>query len=180
MPEPPQQPVALPPPPALGEWFALQTKARHEKRVACELEEKQFAVFLPLYAALHQWSDRRREVRLPLFPNYVFVRVGGSHGDRVAVLRTQGVRGFVGARGTGLRVPDEEIEAVQRILAESVPFANHPFLQVGRKVRIRGGSLEGVRGILVAANRDRSLVVSVECIQRSLAIRIDGYGVDPL
>jgi transcription antitermination factor NusG len=172
----------LQPPPAAGPgvWFALQTKPRHEKRAAVELEEKDVTVFLPLYNAVHQWSDRRREVQLPLFPNYVFVRIGESLSERTVVLRTNGVRSFVGMRGTGVSVPDEAIDAIQKILAEKVAFTNYPFLNIGQKVRIRGGSLDGVSGILAAVNNDRSLVVSVECIQRSIAIRIDGYGVDPV
>jgi transcription antitermination factor NusG len=163
-----------------GEWFALLTKPRHEKRVASELEEKEVDVFLPLYSAIHQWSDRRQEVQLPLFPNYVFVRLDGNRTGRVTVLRTNGVRSFVGMRGAGVQVPHEEIEAVRRILAERIQFTNYPFLTVGQKVRVRGGSLDGVCGVLTAVNNDRSLVVSVDCIQRSLAIRIDGYGVDPV
>jgi transcription antitermination factor NusG len=175
-----QEHVAYLQPPAAGagEWFALQTKPRHEKRVVSQLEEKDVVVFLPLYNAVHQWSDRRREVQLPLFPNYVFVRLGGTRSERAVVLQTNGVRSFVGMRGTGISVPDEEIDAIQRILAKRVPFTNYPFLNVGQKVRIRGGSLDGVHGLLTAVNNDRSLVVSVECIQRSIAIRIDGYGVE--
>ena len=154
-----------PPAAGAGEWFALQTKPRHEKKAAFELEEKDVEVFLPLYSAVHQWSDRSQEVQLPLFPNYVFVRIGASLSERTVVLRTNGVRSFVGMRGTGTSVPDEEIEAIQRILAKKVPFTNYPFLSVGQKVRIRGGSLDGVQGILTAASNDRSLVVSVECIR---------------
>jgi transcription antitermination factor NusG len=164
---------------ASGGWFALQTTPRHEKKVASALEEKDIPVFLPLYKAIHQWSDRRQEVQLPLFLNYVFVRLGGSRTERSAILRTNGVKSFVGMRGAGICVPDEEIEAVRRVLSERVAFANYPFLTCGQKVRIRGGSLDGVHGILMAVNNDRSLVVSVECIQRSIAIRIDGYGVVP-
>jgi transcription antitermination factor NusG len=166
--------------PAPGEWFAVQTKPRHEKKAAFELEEKDVQVFLPLHNVVHQWSDRRREVQLPLFPNYIFVRIGANVSERTVVLRTSGVRSFVGMRGTGSSVPEEEIDAIQRVLAKKVPFTNYPFLSVGQKVRIRGGSLDGVQGILTAASNDRSLVVSVECIQRSIAIRIDGYGVDPV
>jgi transcription antitermination factor NusG len=162
------------------EWYALQTKPRHEKKVASALEEKHLAVFLPLYTAVHHWSDRKREVQLPLFPSYLFVRLTESRSERSLVLRTEGVMSFVGMRGTGSCIPDQEIEAVQRILAARAPFTYHPFLNVGQKVRIRGGSLDGVSGILTAVNNDRSLIISVECVQRSIAIRIDGYGVEPL
>jgi transcription antitermination factor NusG len=162
-----------------AEWFAVQIKPRHEKKAACELEEKGIFVFLPLYKAVHQWSDRHQEVQLPLFPNYVFVRISESRNTRAAVLQTNGVRSFVGVRGKGICIPDEEIEAIQKILGEKVSFTSHPFLNIGQKVRIRGGSLDGVCGT-VMANNPRNLMVSIECIQRSLTISIDGYGVDPI
>jgi len=85
---------------------------------------------------------------------------------------------FVGTHGAGSSIPYEQIEAVQRILDQRIPFTHYPFLNVGQKVRIRGGSLDGVLGILTAVNNDRSLVVSMECVQRSIAVRLDGYGVE--
>ena len=173
LPSLPQSPAAVP-----GEWFAVQTKPRHEKKSAAELEEKAVEVFLPMYSAIHHWSDRKREVQLPLFPNYLFVRITESRSERALVLRTNGVLSFVGTRGVGSCIPDEEIEAVQKVLASKAPFTHYPFLNVGQKVRIRGGSLDGVSGILAAVNNDRSLIISVECVQRSIAIRIDGYGVE--
>jgi transcription antitermination factor NusG len=147
-------------------------------RVASELEEKDVVVFLPLYTAVHRWSDRRQEVRLPLFPNYLFVRINGDRSERALILRTSGVISFVGTHGAGSSIPYEQIEAVQRILDQRIPFTHYPFLNVGQKVRIRGGSLDGVLGILTAVNNDRSLVVSMECVQRSIAVRLDGYGVE--
>ena len=161
-------------------WFAVQTKARHEKRVATELEEKGVEAFLPLFSEVHQWSDRKRKVELPLFSTYLFVRIGWEQSSRVSVLQTNSVFRFVGVRGTGVPIPDEQIDALQTIVREKVPFSPHPFLNVGQKVRIRGGSLDGICGVLSAINDDRSLIVSIDSIQRSLAIRIDGYGVEPV
>ena len=161
-------------------WFAIQTKARHEKRVATELEEKGVVAFLPLFTEVHQWSDRKRKVDLPLFTTYLFVRIGREQSSRIHVLQTNSVFGFVGARGIGVPIPDEQINALQTMVRERVPFSPHPFLSLGQKVRVRGGSLDGICGVLSAINDDRSLIVSVESIQRSLAIRIDGYGVEPI
>ncbi len=168
------------PAPAADEssWFAVQTKPRHEKRVAAELAEKGITVFLPLVSALHQWTDRRREVTLPLFTNYTFVRIDGERNPRVSVLRTNGVVGFVGMQGRPVPIPDEQINAVQTILREGIPFSLHPFLNVGRKVRIRGGCLDGIQGIILAVNGDQSLIVSIESIQGALAVRIAGYGLE--
>src|ERR1700694_3547721 len=133
-------------------WFAVHTKPRHEKRVAAELAEKGIAVFLPLVSALHQWTDRRREVMLPLFTNYTFVRIGGERDARVSVLRTNAVVSFIGMQGRPVPIPDEQINAVQNILRERIPFSLYPFLNVGRKVRIRGGCLDGIQGIILAKN----------------------------
>jgi transcription antitermination factor NusG len=165
---------------AVSSWFAIQTRPRHEKKVAIELREKGVTAFLPLFSSLHQWSDRRRLVQTPLFPGYVFVRIGGAADSRIPVLRTSGVLNFVGIRGIGVAIPDSQIEAVQTILDHQIPFTPYPFLSVGRQVRIQGGSLDGLQGILVAKNTDQSLIVSVELIQRSLAIRVAGYRVVPV
>jgi transcription antitermination factor NusG len=159
-------------------WFAVQTWPRYEKQVAVELQRKAIEVFLPLQAAEHQWSDRRRIVQLPLFPSYVLVRIPERLDSRISVLRTNGVTMFVGARSTGTPIPDSEIEAVRTLLKRGVDFHNHPFLNVGQRVRIRGGSLDGVEGFLVAKNEDLSLVVSINIIQRSLAMRVAGYRVE--
>ena len=161
-------------------WFAIQTKARHEKRVAAELREKGVVAFLPLSIEAHQWSDRKRRVELPMFSTYVFVRLGGEQNSRIKVLETNSVFRFVGARGIGSTIPDEQIETLQAIIREKVPFSPHPFLNVGQKVRVRGGSLDGICGVLSAINNDQSLIVSVDSIQRSLAIRVEGYGVEAI
>jgi transcription antitermination factor NusG len=159
-------------------WFAIQTRPRYEKKVACELQEKGIEAFLPLVSAKHQWSDRQRLVRLPLFPSYVFVRIAFTLDARISVLRSNGVISFVGVRGLGTAIPDGEIEAVQTVLERRVPFESYPFLQVGQRVCVRGGSLDGIQGVLTAINGDQSLVVSVELIQRSIAMRITGYKIE--
>ena len=159
-------------------WFAVQTKAKHERRVAAELEEKGVVVFLPLFTEVHQWSDRKRKVEIPLFDTYLFVRVGEDRKTRVTVLQTNGVFRFVGSRGAGVVIPDEQVEAIRAIVSNNIPFVPYPFLGVGKKVRIRGGSLEGLQGVILSINGDQSLIVSVESIQKSIAIRISGYQLE--
>jgi transcription antitermination factor NusG len=160
-------------------WFAIQTWPRHERKVAAELREKGIRVFLPLFSEKRQWSDRQRLVELPLFPQYAFVRIPPKTHARIPVLRTAGVTGFVGKRGVGIAIPDSEIDGIRTVLAQGIPFNHHSFLNVGKRIRIRGGSLDGVVGILTAINSDATLVVSVELIQRSLAIQITGFAVEP-
>jgi len=164
---------------APARWFAIQTKPRHEKNVAVELEMKGITAFVPLYTIRKRWSDRYRSIELPLFANYAFTKISPRREARVAVLRTRGVVGFIGTRGMGTPIPSEEIESIQRIVQSQIAYAPYPFLTVGQSVRICGGSLDGVQGILLAKNGDQSLVVSVQIIQRSLAIRVAGYHLEP-
>ena len=161
-----------------GSWFAIQVRSRHEKKVATELRGREVQAFVPLFSSYHQWTDRRRLVHMPVFPGYVFVRITVTPAMRNAVLRTPGVCCFVGVRGIGVSIPDAQIESIQMILERGIPFDSHPFLSIGQKVRIRGGSLDGLEGILQAKNGDQSLIVSVELIQRSLAVRVAGYRVE--
>ena len=159
-------------------WFAVQTRPRYERKVHSELQEKGVQTFLPLHSEVHQWSDRKRTVEMPLFPGYIFVRVTSSADDRVRVLRTNGVINFVGARNMGAAIPDSEIDSVQSVVKSGLPFMSHPHLEIGQRVYVRGGCLDGVQGVLTAVNGDRGLVVSVNLIQRSIAMRIEGFKVE--
>jgi len=134
--------------------------------------------FLPLITETHRWSDRKKLVEMPLFGCYVFVRLRPTEEQRLRILRLEGVFKFVGVRGEGLPIPDRQIEAVRTLVSQQIPYRIHPFLKIGQRVRIRSGALSGVEGILVARDGESTLVVSVDAIQRSLAIRIEGYDVE--
>lgn len=172
-------PAGLQPPLPEPCWFAVQTRSRHEKKVAAEISRKGFTSFLPLFPEIRQWSDRRRQLDLPLFPQYVFVRLAPSAAARVSVLQTTGVSCFVGSRGFGTPIPDEEIESIHALFREKASLERCSFLKTGQRVRIRGGSLDGVTGVLSGIHGDRALIVSVGLIQRSVALRISGYQVEP-
>jgi transcription antitermination factor NusG len=159
-------------------WFAVQTRPRFEKKVDVELKEKGVKTFLPLSTVTHQWSDRRKQVQLPIFPGYVFVRIAPSLNVRVSVLQTNGVRCFVGLHNMGIPIPDCEIEAIQSVIEGGATVEPYPHLNIGQRVRIRGGCFDGVSGVLLTVNGDRSLIVSVNLIQRSVAMRIEGYEVE--
>src|SRR5579862_237608 len=156
-------------------WYAVHTMARHEKRVAGQFEEKRVKTFLPLLQQVHKWSDRRAKVEVPMFNCYAFVQIGQTTEERLKVLRTPGVLGFVGSERQGTPIPEEQIESLRTAISGNIPCFLHDFLSVGRRVRIRGGSLDGVEGILVRQGGDQSLVLSVELLQRSVAIRVEGY-----
>jgi transcription antitermination factor NusG len=160
-------------------WYAIRTRSRHEKIVSEQLQKQGMESFLPLVKSVRQWTDRTKEVELPVFSGYSFVRMVFSPAARLRVLQTHGVAGFVGIHNFGTAIPDAEMQHVRTLVASSVAFEEHPFLRVGQRVRIKGGSLDGVEGILSAKEETETLVVSVELIQRSLSVRICGYAVEP-
>ncbi len=163
---------------AENKWYAIRTRSRHEKVAERELQGHGIPVFLPLVTSIRQWSDRRTQVELPLFPGYAFVRIDYLSGDRVRVLRSIGVVDFVGHKSDGSSIPDEQIESIRTVLTRKVAVKDHPFLNVGQRIRVRSGALSGVEGILLALKGSRTLVISVEPIQRSLCISLDDYEVE--
>jgi len=167
----------LAPEPHTEMWFALQTRYRFEKKVAAQLASKGLEVFLPLRHEHRAWSDRQKLVSIPLFPGYAFVRSARSIVPRLQVLQTAGVMGFVSFAGSAAVIPQKQIEDLRLLLTQPVPFTLYPFLRVGQRVRIRGGCLDGVEGLLAQRDKDK-LVISIESIQRSLAIELQGYEVE--
>lgn len=161
-------------------WYAIHTRARHEKRVAAEFVRKGITTFLPLVTEVHKWSDRNSKVEVPLFSCYTFVNLDPSPESRVSVLRTSGVLSLVGGNHGAGSIPDDEIENVRTLLARNVPLLSHEFLQIGRRVRVRGGALEGVEGILTRFDGKKRLVLSVQTIQRSISVSVEGYEVEPV
>ena len=157
-------------------WFALHTRHQHEDLAERSLTYKGFEVFLPRYTSVRQWSDRTKVISQPLFPCYLFLR--GGFEQRVNVLSTPGVQGFVEFAGTPAIVPDVEIEAVRQTLARGAHLEPHPFLKCGDWVQVKEGPLEGIEGILVRHKSHFRLVLSVEIVQRSAAVEVDARMVE--
>jgi transcription antitermination factor NusG len=151
-------------------WYAAYTRANHEKSVAEQLCARSVENFLPLYASMRKWKDRRVKLDLPLFPGYVFVRLAIR--DRLRVQQVPGVVRLVGFGGTPTELPAEDVEALQLGLARGIHAEPHPYLTLGRRVRLMSGPLEGMRGILLRRKGNRRVVVSLELIQRSVVVDV--------
>lgn len=159
-------------------WHAVYTHSRHEKKVAQQLEERQIENFLPVYRSVRRWKDRRKELDLVLFPGYVFVRL--SFADRLRVLQLPGVARFVSFNGKPATLAASDIEALRNGLMKGVRAEHHPYLTVGRRVKVIHGPLAGARGILLRAKTNCRIVISVDAIMRSVSVEIDEADVTPL
>jgi len=159
-------------------WYAAYTSANREKRVAEQLSVREVEHFLPLYESLRRWKDRRVQLQLPLFPGYVFVRVALR--DRLRVQQVPGVAWLVGFNGAPAALPDAEIERLRASMASGLRAEPHPYLTEGRQVRVKSGPLAGLQGILVKRKNKARFVVSVELIQRAMAVELDEADLLPL
>lgn len=160
-----------------AQWYSIQTRYRFERKVTAQLQHKGLQTFLPLLEEFHRWSDRRQPVHIPLFSGYTFVRFELSAGLRLELLHTEGVIGLISFRGEAIPIPAKQIDDLQRLLSQKVPCSLHGFLKVGQQVRIRGGCLDGLEGILEQLG-DKNLVIAIESIQRAVAITIEGYELE--
>ncbi len=159
-------------------WFAVGTKRNREKHVSEILAGKGYEYFLPLYRSRRKWSDRYKEIELPLFPGYVFCRFDPSR--RLPILTTPGVVLVVGNGRTPLPVAESEIEALRAVVRSDLSVQPWPYLEVGQRVIIEEGSLAGLEGILTEVRKTWRLVVSVEILQRSVAVEVDRSWVRPI
>jgi len=153
------------------QWYALTVKPNHEKTAAQALEIKGMEVFLPLYRARRRWSDRTKELELPLFAGYVFCRYPTP--ERARVLATPGVTSVVGFGNKPAAVPEAQIDSVRTMVSSGLRLSPWPFLRVGERVRIEAGPLAGVEGILTQVKDAWRVVVNVELLQRSVAAEVE-------
>jgi transcription antitermination factor NusG len=159
-------------------WYAIQIQSRLGSVASDTLCGKGYEEFLPLYRSQRRWSDRIKELELPLFPGYLFCRFDVC--DRLPILTTPGVISIVGAGKTAIPVDDEEIEAIRAVLRSGLAAQPWPFLRAGSKVYLKGGPLEGVEGIITNTDKVCRLIISVSLLQRSVAVEIDREWARPM
>ncbi len=157
-------------------WYALLTRHQHEKSVALALSNKSHEVYLPLFRSVRRWQDRAKQVWLPLFPCYVFIREGMDR--QIQIVTTPGIIHIVGWAGRPAIVPQTQLDAVRQIIESCLNVETHPYLQCGDRVRVKTGPLMGLEGILARKKGVTRLVISMEMLGRSAAVEIDGLNVE--
>lgn len=129
---------------------------------------------------VHRWKDRYKKVEVPLFTCYLFAQFARDTPSRQAVLKTPGVVRIVGFGSRDAPVPDEQIEAIRRVLESDAHIEKHRYLSVGQRVKVISGALAGVEGILKRVKGANRLVIAVEPIRQAVAVELSGYEVVPV
>jgi transcription antitermination factor NusG len=153
-------------------WFAVWTRSRQEKVASAMLGKLGVQHYLPLKSEVRQWSDRKQTVHVPLFRGYLFVHMNPTRDSRLQVLKISGIAGFVGDSTGPLPIPNQQIEDVRRVLAGEVECTVLPLLEEGDRVRVVRGPLAGVEGRLLQGNSTSRLLISIEMIHKTLAVRV--------
>lgn len=157
-------------------WYALQVRPKQEDIVSTLLEQKDYSTYAPTYKAVIERRGRIEVVPRKLFPGYVFCQFAPGQGVRVGtgagVVTTPGVIRILGVGNTPIAVPNIEIESIQRVLASDLISEPWSYLRVGQSVEIEHGPLKGLRGLLLSISNVDRFIVSVELLQRSVAVQI--------
>jgi transcription antitermination factor NusG len=159
-------------------WFAILARTSREKTASLLLENAGYECFLPTSRYMRRWSDRTKEIEVPLFPGYFFCRMNPH--NRLPVLVTPGVIQIVGVGKTPIPVKEEEIAAIQRVGKSGLPTMPWPYLEIGHLVRIEEGALRGLTGIVLKIKSGVKLVLSISLLQRSVAVEIDRRWISDL
>src|SRR5688572_10340408 len=159
-------------------WYAVHVRSNFERIVSRNLEDKGYELFLPMYRSRRQWSDRTKQIDIPLFAGYVFCRLDPQ--NRLPVLSVPGVVQIVGQGKSPVAISEDEIGAVQTILRSDLPYLPWSSLAAGRRVVVERGPLMGVEGVLMEARGPHRLIVSIMMLQRSVAVEVDASWVRPV
>jgi transcription antitermination factor NusG len=161
-------------------WYPLQTRYQCEKKVDAGLRDMGFESFAPMRLETRRWSDRIKVVELPVFPGYMFVRMEADPKSLVKVLRLPGLVRFVTSGRELVPVPNAEIDTVRALTQSDVSYEPGPFPVIGERVRIHGGCLQGIEGVLTDQTDRGEVVIAVGAIQRSLRVLVGDYRIERL
>ena len=165
-------------------WYAVHTRSRHEDMVYLGLTQKTYHAFLPKLEVWSKRKDRRKKILIPMFPGYLFVELLSLENEvKLDVLKTFGVVRILGKpRGAEpIAIPDAKIDAIQRIVHSKVEVQQFQYPKVGEPARIIDGPFKGVEGLILKTDYDKELfVIGIELLQRSVAIKLEGFQISRL
>ena len=162
-------------------WYAVHTKSRHEDRSYALLIQKSIHAFLPKIEVWSKRKDRRKKIMIPMFPGYLFAELQNlDNQTRLDVLKTFGVVRILGKSKNSepIPVPDEKIDAIQRLITSRVEVQQFQYPKVGEPARIMDGPFKGIEGSVMSTDYENELfVISIELLQRSVAIKLEGFQI---
>ena len=160
---------------AADPWYAIWTRSRHEQVVRDQLERKGYEAFLPTVTRWSRWKDRRKKIDWPLFPGYCFARFESE--NRLPVQTCTGVVSIVSFNGDIAPIPDQEIDAIRRLVQSDLQYDPCPLIREGTMVEVVHGPLKGVSGRLTRKGAHARLVLAVDLIGQAVSVEVDASDI---
>ncbi len=156
------------------QWYALNVRSRHEKKVDRALRNSGLESSLPLMAVTRQWSDRRKVITLPMFPGYVFVEADLNR-DKTTILATPGIVRFVSFNGVPAVIPSHQMYWLFQIMEECRLVQPETEFHSGTWVNVVAGPLRGLQGVVrrVSSSSSSRLVIWLDAIMQGISVEID-------
>ncbi|MBM4348605.1 MAG: UpxY family transcription antiterminator [Deltaproteobacteria bacterium] len=162
-------------------WYATYIKSRHEQKANDRLIRKDIETFLPLIEKWSRRKDRRKKIKVPLFPGYVFVRTLMTPYSHLEILKTDSVVKILGTDGKPTPIPAEQIHAIQVLMKDNLAVTHYPYLKEGMRVRVVNGPLVGIEGFLIKIQPlKHRLVITVDLLKEAASVEIDELDVEPI
>ncbi len=152
------------------EWYVVYTYPKCEHKADRKLKDLGITTFLPKQKVVRQWSDRKKKLEVPLFPNYVFVNVLPH--KRFNILKVRELVRFVSFEGKPAVIPQETISSIKKILNGEVDVSNGCFNRAGMKVSISRGQFSGAKGVLIRKNGRSRLIIQIQALNREISVDI--------
>ncbi len=162
-------------------WYAIYTRSKHEQKVNDRLGIKCIETFLPLIERWSRRKDRRKRIKIPLFPGYLFVRAEMNANTYLEIVKTDSVVRVLCNEDQPAPIPDEQVHAIQTLIKNGIAVTPIPYLREGMRVRVVNGPLMGMEGILLKTKPNKHrLVLSVDLLQESVSVDIDELDIEPI
>jgi|SRR5687767_8803174 transcription antitermination factor NusG len=159
-------------------WYVVYTRPKSERKVASSITDMGIESYLPMHRVVRQWSDRRKRIEVPLFPNYVFVRVTPL--IRQSLYSIKEVVRFVSIEKRPVIVREKEIEAIQRVLGADTEVWTEEYFPEGAIVKVASGPFAGIEGVVVKKNNNSRLIIKVEGLMKAFSFNIAGHIAEPV
>jgi transcription antitermination factor NusG len=165
-------------------WYVVHTRSRHEYKANSGLIQKNLTTFLPEIESWSKQKDRKKKIFTPLFPGYIFAEVFSLDNEtKLTILQTAGVVRILGKKENSepVPVPDKNIDAIRRFVNTKTEIFTIQFPREGEPARIIDGPFAGIEGTVVRSDIEKELfVVSIDLLQRSVAIKLKGFQISKL
>ena len=152
--------------PSIRNWFALYTHSRCEFKVDELLKSQKVSTYLPLKKTVNEWSDRKKEIEVPLFSGYIFIYA--TERERLLALQQKQIVRCLTDAGRPAIVPDWQIDSLKKMIFMNKNIYVIDGIIKGDEVEIKTGAFEGTRGIVVDFEKGKHLAISIELLNRTI------------